>query len=690
MPAQPRTFRALLLVTLLLFLSASFALAQGPTVSGDYTGQLGPLHLVVHVVRDSAGKLSGSLDSPDQGAHGIPCEAFTLDGVNFSFKSAAVGGSYHGTVSADGKTITGTWNQGRDMPLVLTVSAAPVAFVPAEKPGPIDGDWTGAITTPAGSLPAVIHIKSDQAGKLYVSFDSPTQGAIGLPCTNATLTGATFSFDLPLVKGRYQGTLASDGNTITGEWNQGTPLPLTLTRKAPFVAADKPSAADGDWSGTLTTPAGQLPIALHVKSDNKGQEYAALDSPAQLTRNLEGHDVTLTGSSFSFTVPDAHHARFSGTLSAAGLDGTWAQDKLAAPVPVHLTHAKLQAPSAPAAAGPLSLDALASRLDSELKPMLQNPAVAGDEGIGVSIGLYAHGQRRNLTYGVAHPESLFEIGSITKTFTSLLLAEAVTQGQLTLETPVRELLPAGLVAKPDGPEVTLLSLATHHSGLPRMPDNFHPADPENPYADYTQKDLFAAIAKLGLARDPKAPFAYSNLGVGLLGQALALRAGKPYPQLLQSGVLAPLGLTHTFIQIPSSEAVNFLTAHGPHNEPGHAWDLDAMAPAGGIRSTADDMLTYLVAQIHPPTGLQAAITLQHQPQADADGARIALNWFLETEPNYYWHNGATGGFTSWGFFQPSSDIAAIVLVNRSSGLADSLGMQIAALLEGRTPNPLHR
>jgi hypothetical protein len=176
-----------------------------PVVAGDYAGVLGSLHLVLHLQRDTAGKLSGSLDSLDQGALGIPCSDFVLSGVQFSFNVPAVHGAYSGTVSADGKTITGTWDQGRPMPLVLTQTAAETkaepAFVAAEKPSPVDGDWRGAIDTPNGQLPAVIHVKSDRSGKEYVAFDSPSQNAFGLTGDNATLKGDQFSFDLPVVHG---------------------------------------------------------------------------------------------------------------------------------------------------------------------------------------------------------------------------------------------------------------------------------------------------------------------------------------------------------------------------------------------------------------------------------------------------------------------------------------------------------
>jgi CubicO group peptidase (beta-lactamase class C family) len=292
---------------------------------------------------------------------------------------------------------------------------------------------------------------------------------------------------------------------------------------------------------------------------------------------------------------------------------------------------------------------------------------------------------------VAKEDSLFEIGSITKTFTGLILSEMVVEKKLSLDTPVRELLPPGTVAKPDGPEITLLSLATHHSGMARMPDNFHPADPANPYADYTEKDLFQYVAKTGLALKPDAKFQYSNVGMGLLGDALAHKAGETYSELLKQDVLEPLHMEHTFIVLPAAKQGNFLAGHNGMDKPVHAWDLDAMAPAGGIRSDVRDMLKYMAAQLHPPPGTVAqAVELQHELRADMDGAKIAINWMFDPRDANYDHGGATGGFTSYAFFNAKNDVAGVILVNRASGLAESLGVQIAELLEGLPAHPIRR
>ena len=233
-----------------------------------------------------------------------------------------------------------------------------------------------------------------------------------------------------------------------------------------------------------------------------------------------------------------------------------------------------------------------------------------------------------------------------------------------------------------------------------MPDNFQPGDPANPYADYKAANLYAFIAKHGVAKPADAGFLYSNLGFGLLGQALAVHAGLTYPALLKEEVTGPLGLKDTVVQLSAEQQSRFIQGHSANHQPAHAWDLDAFAGAGAIRSTAADMLTYLEAQLHPesirPEGgsaagatLAAAIRNQHELRADAGPQmKIALAWLCDTDTGNYWHNGGTGGFSSYAFFSPQGDYAAVVLLNTTIGgpggsFADRVGEHISERLAGK-------
>ncbi len=343
-----------------------------------------------------------------------------------------------------------------------------------------------------------------------------------------------------------------------------------------------------------------------------------------------------------------------------------------------------------AAMAPVSVDRLEMVLNRDLLPARTGTgALAPGTHGGVAVGVWEHGVRRVFSYGTAASDSIFEIGSITKTFTGLILARMVEQGKVKFDEPVRELLPEGTVAKPQGREITLLDLSTQHSGLPRMPSNFKPADVNNPYVDYRDENLYAFIGEHGVSKPADAGFLYSNLGFGLLGQALANRAGMTYPNLLQEDVTGPLGMSDTVVSLSGERWERFIQGYNGQHHPVHPWDLVAMAGAGAIRSTAGDMLTYLEAQLHPERfgALSAALTESHQLHAEGfPGSRIALAWYYRSESGDYWHNGATAGYSSYASFHPKGDYAVVVLFNSgpgASGFAGRFGEHIRQRLAGQ-------
>jgi CubicO group peptidase (beta-lactamase class C family) len=273
----------------------------------------------------------------------------------------------------------------------------------------------------------------------------------------------------------------------------------------------------------------------------------------------------------------------------------------------------------------------------------------------------------------------------------------VAQGKVKLDQPVRELLPPGTVARPQGTEITLLDLVTQHSGLPRLPANLEPVDADNPYSDYRPLNLYQFLAAHGVEKPVDPPFLYSNLGVGLLGQALADRAGNTYAKLVSEEVIVPLQLSDTGVSLSAAQQARFIQGHTFDNRPAHAWDADALAGAGALRSTAADMLTYLEANLHPEAfaahgsgatrTLAAALTQSHQLRGDAGANKIAFAWFYNPQTKDYWHNGATGGYSSFAFFNLQGDYAGVVLMNRTVGaqesIADLLGQHISQRFAGQ-------
>ena len=306
-------------------------------------------------------------------------------------------------------------------------------------------------------------------------------------------------------------------------------------------------------------------------------------------------------------------------------------------------------------------------------------------GMGMVVGVMKHGQRRVYALGTARPDSVYQIGSITKTFTGLLLAQMVVEGKASLDEPVRELLAAGTIPKPVGREITLLDLATHHSGLPAMPDDFNSSrfpSPAAAFARYRATDIYAFVREHGAGREADPPFVYSNLGLALLGEALAARAGVSYPELVAQRITGPLGMRDTTVGLPPGGRRRLIQAYGDRYEPVPPWELDGFAPAGAISSTAGDLLTYLEAQLRADS---PAFRLSHQLRAGATpGIRIALAWLYDEDTGTYMHAGNISGYASYAFFNPQGGYAGIVLANQGmSILAGLLPLHVQQRLAGQ-------
>jgi CubicO group peptidase (beta-lactamase class C family) len=318
------------------------------------------------------------------------------------------------------------------------------------------------------------------------------------------------------------------------------------------------------------------------------------------------------------------------------------------------------------AKAPVDAAGLGPLLRRDLEPGLRRDT-------GAVVGVVKHGQRQVFAFGTARPDSVFQIGSITKTFTGLILAQLVVEGKANLDDPVRELLPAGAIGKPAGREITLLDLATHHSGLPPMPDDFNakrfPSVAAG-FAGYHTADVHAFLAKHGAAREANPPFVYSNLGLALLGEALAARAGAPYAELVAQRITGPLGMRDTTVGLPPEGRERLIQAYDQYHRPVPPWEMDAFAPAGAISSTAGDLLTWLEAQLRAAS---PALRLSQRVRAEAGGrTRIALAWLYDERSGTYMHAGAVSGYTSYAFFNPRGDYAGVVLVNQANSLPCAL------------------
>lgn len=316
---------------------------------------------------------------------------------------------------------------------------------------------------------------------------------------------------------------------------------------------------------------------------------------------------------------------------------------------------------------------------------------------GVAIGVVARdGTRRTVAYGpdagVApfDANTVFEIGSITKTFTAAVLADMVARGEVTLDDPVARYLPPGtVVPSRDGRAITLLDLATQSSGLPPMPSNFAPRDPSNPYADYSVQQMYDFLRSYQLSRAVGAVYVYSNLGVGLLGHALALRAGEGYEALVSRRVLQPLGMNDTRITLTPSMRKRLAPGHGPDGSPAANWDLPTLAGAGALRSTVNDMLTYIRANADStsrPLGATLAMTHGERHGTPSANLTLGLTWHRLRSPAgrvIVWHNGGTGGYRTFTGYSEATGEGVVVLANTSNSV-DEIGLH---LLDASIPLP---
>ena len=270
--------------------------------------------------------------------------------------------------------------------------------------------------------------------------------------------------------------------------------------------------------------------------------------------------------------------------------------------------------------------------------------------------------------GVAPEKILFEIGSISKVFTGLLLAQDILDGRVKLTTTLRDLLGKKFVfADPNVAAITLEQLATHTSGLPRIPDDMtEGGNPNDPYAHYDRARLDAWLAKAKLDHAPPFLSAYSNLGVGLLGDLLARLHERTWEQLVVERIAKPLHLNDTLVTLTDEQKIRLAPAYAGPTKASY-WHDGALAGAGALYSTATDMLVLARALAKPAdTPLKTAIELLETPRADGS---IGLCLQIQRMPNgtpAYWFSGGTGGFRSWISARPADGRLVVMLINNSA------------------------
>jgi CubicO group peptidase (beta-lactamase class C family) len=335
--------------------------------------------------------------------------------------------------------------------------------------------------------------------------------------------------------------------------------------------------------------------------------------------------------------------------------------------------------------------------DSEIRQILVDRIDAQKQSVGIVVGIIGPEGHKVIAYGPLEAgdprplngDTIFEIGSMTKVFTSLLLADMVQRGEVALDDPASKYLPPSVkMPERNGRSIALVDLSTHTSGLPRMPNNFQPKDPGNPYADYSVEQLYQFLSGYQLTRDIGSQYEYSNIGGGLLGHILARRAGMDYGSLVRSRICDPLGMNSTRITLTPEMKARLAVGHNQGLQSVENWDLPTLAGAGALRSSANDLLTFVAANLgytKSPLAPAMAAMLKVRRPTGQPGLEIALGWHIYTTngKEIVWHNGGTGGYRSFMGFDPQARIGVVALSNTSTLVGvDDIGRH---LLDANVP-----
>ena len=307
--------------------------------------------------------------------------------------------------------------------------------------------------------------------------------------------------------------------------------------------------------------------------------------------------------------------------------------------------------------------------DMEVQKLLQEH-IENSKAVGAVVGFIDQGQVKYFSYNkksaspLVSEESIFEIGSITKVFTTLMLMEMVHDGKMQLDDHIEMYLPGvGLkIPQMDAMKITLHHLATHTSGLPCLPDNFDPKNPSNPYADYSKEKLYQFLNCYTLQRLPGKQYEYSNLGMGILGHILSLKSGKSYEEIV-SDICKKIGMKNTVITLDSERKKLLVKGHHEGSEVEN-WDLDVLEGAGALRSDIRDMTLFLAANMGMiNTVLYESLKNCHIAQFECEESRdstgkialkLGLGWHVlcSKDSEVVFHNGRTGGCRSFLGFNP--------------------------------------
>ena len=297
---------------------------------------------------------------------------------------------------------------------------------------------------------------------------------------------------------------------------------------------------------------------------------------------------------------------------------------------------------------------------------------------GASVGVFYKGKSYYYNYGerkkgsgiLPDPHTIYDIGSTTKTFTATLLAIAVDERKLTLETPIIKFLPDSVAENPYLKGITFRHLANHTSGLPMEPENLTGTitDVDQPFGNYRVKDMFSFLRHFKQPLQPGSKFSYSNFGSGLLGVLLETIYRQQYADLIRKYITEPLQMNETTCAIDTAKYSDLAQGYGKASEPLPFYQLNAMSAAGVIKSSVFDLLTYAKTQLFTADlSLEKAVNLTHRPTFRDDSNMVGLGWlYLSQDPNLIQHSGSTYGYRSFICVDLNKKAAVVILTNNNT------------------------
>ncbi len=307
-----------------------------------------------------------------------------------------------------------------------------------------------------------------------------------------------------------------------------------------------------------------------------------------------------------------------------------------------------------------------------------------DESVSRAVVCAADNNKRAIDYQTA-----FEIGSVSKTMTATLAAELIAENKLSLDDPLSTHVPKGVdVPEFDGKPILIRHLMTHTSGLPSLPSRLTVTSLDDPYAKLSAKDLYASLAEVKLNAAPGTSFAYSNFAMMLVSDIVARRAGRNLDQLLQDRLFGPLDMRNSFLGA-AAKGTRVAKGHLQTGAETPAWNFSTnLAGVGGVRSSLDDMVHYVQAQLgRRDSALDPAIKLTQRPLSELPGARMAMNWMLlpGRDAQVLAHEGGTGGFSAFVAFDREAGRGVVILSDTALTAVGGLGQLGTHLLNGSMP-----